>query len=210
MHRSGVNNNINYYTATNPTNGYARHTANFVDVEIGTNFNLEIENSSSSNCANTYVWIDWNEDFDFQDEGELVYATTTAICNSPIQHSVIINIPQLTKAGTKRIRIRTIDKNINNPLACQTIPKSSTLDLDLIVRDSYCLNTSNYNTANYFITELVTEGGSNNVNYNASVAPINNYTYFTENQIDSQVSNTFFMNFSLSRVRIYSFQIHDI
>ncbi|MDA9970776.1 GEVED domain-containing protein, partial [Flavobacteriaceae bacterium] len=197
--KKGVNNNnIDYYTATNPTNGYARHTANFVEVETGTNFNLEIENSSSSNCANTYVWIDWNEDLDFQDEGELVYSTTASTCNSPIQQNMTINIPQLTKAGTKRIRVRTIDKNINNPSACQTISKSSTLDLDLIVRDNYCLNTSNYNTANYFITELETEGCSTNINYNTSVAPLKNYTYYTENQIDSQVSNTFFMNFSLS------------
>ena len=92
--------------------------------------------SLGAGTVNQYfaIWIDWNRDQDFDDQGEFVY--TTSISGSVFNSS--IQVPRGAKPGlcTMRVRSRRSSAFLASD-ACSTVPFGETEDYRLTVRLRY-------------------------------------------------------------------------
>ncbi|MEO0045448.1 MAG: putative adhesin [Bacteroidota bacterium] len=79
------------------------------------------------------IWVDWNDDLDFNDAGEKVYASGSFV-NSAIGSFVV---PGNTTVGQHRMRIKA-DAGSLNPLPCSTISNGETEDYTLEVTPLPC------------------------------------------------------------------------
>jgi len=70
----------------------------------GTTVNFSFTNNPTWN-ENYGLWVDWNQDFDFDDPGELVYGVTNVSIGSTVTGS--FTIPMTAIPGTTRMRLRT-------------------------------------------------------------------------------------------------------
>jgi hypothetical protein len=101
---ANINNTPTGFTA----GGYANYTAMVVSQNAGLNFNITATHPSS-----TYgytVWVDWNNDLDFNDPGETVISTGYLATPAAIGS---VTIPVGTPAGNYRMRIR--NAYLSNP-----------------------------------------------------------------------------------------------
>ncbi len=120
-------------TLDNPSgndNGYGNYTDMGTDLEIGTTYDLSLKPGySESPYAEFFnVWIDYNQDGDFEDADELVFSTpdgTMATVTSPI------TIPVNALIGNTRMRI---SMKWNSPA------DYCTEDFDYGEVEDYCLN----------------------------------------------------------------------
>lgn len=74
------------------------------------------------------IWVDWNDDFDFNDAGELVYASGSYITSATGSFSV----PGSASVGNHRMRIRA-NYFSTNPSACGSISSGETEDYTFTV-----------------------------------------------------------------------------
>ena len=63
---------------------------------------------------NNYVWVDWNNDGDFTDTGELVYSGTSSSTNPTTLNGTFL-VPSTATLGNHRLRIGAMDTGSNNP-----------------------------------------------------------------------------------------------
>ncbi|TXC85217.1 GEVED domain-containing protein [Luteibaculum oceani] len=78
------------------------------------------------------VYVDWNEDFDFDDTGELVITQSTFTAGDVTPQTTPITVPDGTTDGIKRMRIR--GHSTSNPIGpCGSIGLGETEDYTLIV-----------------------------------------------------------------------------
>ena len=110
--------------ATGKNNAYEDYTAMSTDVYKGKTHNLTIKVNTDGNFkVVTKVWIDWNQNCDFNDAGEeydlgnATDVTNGATSNSPLT----ITIPNTAQLGTTRMRVSSkyTDTNVY-PTSCQT------------------------------------------------------------------------------------------
>lgn len=97
--------------------GYQDFTAISTDVELGSTyfFSTNIQDNYSSN--EVIVWIDYNQDKDFDDPGEEVFSATGIGPN----HSGNITIPCSAMLGNTRMRVRSHDTSTGpNDTPCGT------------------------------------------------------------------------------------------
>lgn len=191
--KNAINENLKLYTAAYPEKGFVRYTTQFIEEKPGGEFTFYIENSGS--CANTYVWIDWNDNKTFE-ANERVTAFENG-CQNPSNLTFNVQIPSDVVPGIKRVRIRTIHE-AQTPSSCGVIVDSGTIDLDLKINDGYCTSLSNYNTSNFFVEKLTTSTCSYNIDYTNTVAPLKAYSHHTNTIAEAGLSETFFLDFSLS------------
>jgi len=91
--------NINN-TTTNSAGGYGNYSASLSTSNYpGYTTNISMTPSSGTNYY--YCWIDWNNDLDFLDGGEIIFATTTFTAS----YSGSIVVPTGQAAGTYRMRV---------------------------------------------------------------------------------------------------------
>lgn len=112
---------INNTTAAE-TGNYGNYSAMSFDATLGStvNFNIAYNTCGSFSCYDyvTYIWIDWNNDLDFNDAGELVY-TGLSNATAPIVLAGSFNIPpNASLAGSHRLRIGALDSG--TPTPCYT------------------------------------------------------------------------------------------
>jgi len=168
------NDNINYSTNLYPDTGYKRHINSKVSVLPGANFTLNLTNSSASNCARTKVWIDWNNDEDFDDIGEEVFnGGISNMCNNSLTYTIPVTAPADVYQGIKRMRIQVKNSFETEPKACGANEKSGTTDFDVEILDAYC-NVSG--TGNYNANKVITSGGISNINFIGG-SGTNNYLF---------------------------------
>jgi|GEM_PF-1882574 len=79
--------------------GYTDFSDQAVSQVPGGSFNIDLEVSSGTHYF--YVWVDWNKDLDFSDEGETIVATTTYTDS----YSGTVNIPGTQTPGDYRMRV---------------------------------------------------------------------------------------------------------
>ncbi len=115
------------------------------------------------------IWVDWNNDGDFADAGEKVFASASTASS----HSGSFTIPALAAAGNYRMRVRAWYSN-NNPDPCTNITYGEALDFKLtVITPLPCSgNPSN-------ITVSAITGTTATVSWTAaSPAPASGYQYY--------------------------------
>lgn len=95
---TGINN-----TTGAETGNYGDYSAQIANVFQGTSVSAAITYSTGYTYE-TVIWIDYNDDLDFNDVGETVY-TGTSTATIPTTLTANINIPLTAPLGTHRLRI---------------------------------------------------------------------------------------------------------
>lgn len=157
---------VNNTTGTE-TNNYGDYSAMIGDGQQGTSLTVDITYSTGYTYG-TRIYVDWNNDLDFDDSGELVYTGLSSSSN-PTTLSASFTIPVATPLGNYRMRIGGTDNN-SGPNPCYTGSYGSTEDYTLQVTAApTCFDP----------TVTAVTGISNNaatLNWNAaSPAPSNGY-----------------------------------
>lgn len=169
---SGGNNNLNFSASQYPSFGYEHHTLSTISTHAEDSFTLSLVNSNASNCARTKVWIDWNNDNDFDDlEEEVFSGGIMGSCGNSLTYNISITVPITVYQGVKRMRIQVRDSSESEPEACGTNDKTGTADFDLEILDPYC---SVIGTGDYNANKVLTDGGIINIDY-AGSSGSNNY-----------------------------------
>ncbi|MCB0771159.1 MAG: proprotein convertase P-domain-containing protein, partial [Flavobacteriales bacterium] len=101
--------NVSVANINNPSPGiqvgYENYTAIVADMAPGTAYPFSIVPSPVYASDRLLIWVDWNNDFDFDDAGENVYSSPGAA--NPFLGS--ITVPAAQPAGFYRMRIRLHD-----------------------------------------------------------------------------------------------------
>ena len=101
--------------------GYENFTAISTDLEQGSNHDLSVSvNTVTNTTMYTKAWIDWNNDFDFDDAGEEYdLGTATNVSSGTTSLSPLnISVSGSATLGTKRMRVST--KRNSAPTSCET------------------------------------------------------------------------------------------
>lgn len=117
--------------------GYADFTASVINAERGSSISISLHPGFTSNFlyTNTYpeywrVWIDYNQDNDFDDAGELAFdagSTSTATVNGSI------NIPANASLGSTRVRVQM--KYNAASTACESFARGEVEDYTINLSD---------------------------------------------------------------------------
>ena len=171
--------NINYFTGSYPS-GYSRYESGQIGAIIGSRFSLTVENSSGSNCARTKVWIDWNNDDDFDDAGEeILNAGIDASCSNATSNTFNVTVPINAFVGLSRMRVQVRDANDSEPIACGVVSNSSTTDFNIRVLDTYCSSKTNYNQI-YYLKKLLTNSCNGSIDFETTYAPLKGYKHHVQ------------------------------
>lgn len=109
--------------------GYGNFTGMTVSQTAGSSFNFSsVYYDAVSYTYGFNIWVDWNNDMDFNDPGEKVYASGSYNTNN----SGTITIPTGTPVGNYRMRIRA-NYLATDPAACGSISSGETEDYTLAV-----------------------------------------------------------------------------
>lgn len=106
---SGLESNLDYSESI-PSGNYEFYKEQTLNLEQGQTFNLAVTNSNG--WSRTIVYIDWNRDLDFEDEGERLEpfsAEKLYTGDDSIEHNKDITVPVDAKTGKVRMRILTGD-----------------------------------------------------------------------------------------------------
>ncbi|WBV61888.1 fibronectin type III domain-containing protein [Chryseobacterium camelliae] len=117
--------NLNY-TASSYT-AYVDNSSTLINTSPGSVINVSLKGANTS-YYRYYVWVDWNNDLDFDDAGETILATTTTV-NTGV--STVINIPAALPYGTYRVRFATSGSGAIT--SCGPAPYGSYVDYNLKV-----------------------------------------------------------------------------
>ncbi|MDX1830131.1 MAG: GEVED domain-containing protein [Lutibacter sp.] len=176
---------VNFNTIDNATpiedNDYSDFTSISTTVLKGSSYDLTVKVNTDGNYAvGAVVWIDWNQDGDFNDNGEefnVGYAVNVSNGNTSLSP---YNITIPTTANTGPTRMRVSAKFNYYPLSCETEFDGEVEDytvnliepnivIDNISPMSYCEGDSvdipytlvgNYNSGNVFTAQLSDTSGS--------------------------------------------------
>jgi len=114
------------------------------------------------------IWVDWNDDLDFNDPGEKVFASGALVTSA----SGSFTIPATAAIGQHRMRIKA-DAGTFNPTPCGTITNGETEDYTLEVTPLLCSgNPSN-------LASIFTSQTTATVSWTAPIPPPNGgYQYY--------------------------------
>jgi hypothetical protein len=167
---------VNNTTAAEVTN-YGDYTAMIGTGIKGTSVPINITSSTLSYTYQLIIWVDWNDDFDFNDTGENVYSGSVTSATL----AATIAIPSGATIGNHRIRIGAIDTgtptpcyngtygtyedytlNVTAAAACTLAPTVTTPSDRSIASGANTTFTSTIaNSPDSIIWEVSTDGGSN-------------------------------------------------
>nr|WP_322624769.1 GEVED domain-containing protein [uncultured Flavobacterium sp.] len=120
---------INSTSGTKPTN-YGDYTNLSTTADVASTVNFGVTYGTRYTYG-TKVWVDWNNDSDFDDEGELVY-TGLSTADDPTTLSGSFVVPTTALLGSHRVRIGGTD-NDNGGTPCYTGTFGSYEDFTLVV-----------------------------------------------------------------------------
>ncbi|RNC79838.1 MAG: choice-of-anchor D domain-containing protein [Winogradskyella sp.] len=102
--------------------GYSDYTAQSTTVTQGGTENLTVRVNTDGNYTSyTMVWIDWNQDGDFDDSGESFdMGTATNVSDGATANSLplVVNVPAGAALGNTRMRVSS--RFGGNPTSCET------------------------------------------------------------------------------------------
>ena len=119
-----VFNNINQIDRATQTAAYSDFTSTFNDINRESSYDLSMRvNTNGDYEVATKVWIDWNQNCNFSDPGEVYdLASATAVFDGATTNSPrAIIIPSDAVLGTTTMRVSTRLADVGSPFsACQT------------------------------------------------------------------------------------------
>lgn len=108
---------VNDNTATTADTRYQNHSDMIGDVFAGVDVEVNITYRTGYTYG-TIIWVDWNDDMDFDDEGEVVYRGQSASSN-PTTLTATFTVPATAALGDHRMRIAGadsyFDSYVSNP-----------------------------------------------------------------------------------------------
>ncbi len=145
-------------------NGYEDFTALSTDVEIGETYILSIINTYPAENTDLAVWIDFNDNYSFDDAGEKVICAAESTGNGDFE----ITIPGTAELGSHRMRIRTKYQGADCGEPCGTTTYGEVEDytVNVIASDLPAVETSAYSNitkTSATVTGEVTYEGSSSV-----------------------------------------------
>jgi hypothetical protein len=124
---TGGTDNITNNNSGLSAGGYGDFSDMAVSQYPGSNFDFSA-GFSADQTYYLYIWVDWNNDLDFDDDGEQV-VSTASYQSSPYSGSVAV--PEGTPAGDYRMRVRNSESGVVGP--CGSINYGETEDYTLTV-----------------------------------------------------------------------------
>jgi len=160
---SGAVANLNYSATSGVP--YVNNTSSILQTYPGNSFNCSLAASAGTNYF--YIWVDWNNDLDFDDQGETILATTSYASN--VTHT--ISIPAGTTAGAYRMRMANSWSGAIT--ACGPADYGNYVDFTLqVAAPPSCI-------APTAITNTATTNVSGTISWTApATAPANGYEYY--------------------------------
>ena len=103
----GAAQNLSHVNAAIPTNNYKYYPEDRLIVKRGSDFTLHLVQSNNWSCS--AVWIDWNGDRNFTNDGEriAVFGEFEGTNNGP--YSISVHVPADASLGVVRMRAATVD-----------------------------------------------------------------------------------------------------
>ena len=127
------------------SSGYADYTSQSTSMNIGTSYPIEIITAVGTDIGYGYtgdrcgIWVDWNQDSDFDDTGEMVFSQ-----QSVGYFATNITPPANALAGNTRMRVRLVFDQTLNP--CGTSNYGETEDYTINVIAASILKVSGHVT----------------------------------------------------------------
>ncbi|MEN6385242.1 MAG: GEVED domain-containing protein [Phycisphaerales bacterium] len=112
--------------------GYANYTNLSTSMNIGSSYPITIENGNGDQYDQCGIWIDWNHDLDFDDDGEAAYQS--ALGAGPYTANIVP--PTNTIVGQTTMRIRIVYTGNNALTPCDWIDFGETEDYTINVADA--------------------------------------------------------------------------
>ena len=173
-------NTINHSDGAPKDNSYEDFTnTHSTTLDIGATHDLSVKVDTDGNyTVHAFAWIDWNRDYDFDDDGESydlgsAYNVSDGLTNlSPLT----ITVPESAQPGTTRMRIAA--KYYSDPSSCET-------DFDGEVEDYAIIITAPA------LAEIAISGNANEIEDGDTSTSTSNNTDFGSVNIDETISKTY-------------------
>lgn len=185
---AGADANISYAGAQ-PAGNYEHYEGETIIAQPGGSFELSL--AQSNTWSRSIVWIDWNGDNDFEDDGEFVAALGLGNQSNDGPFNVQVNVAAVTEPGLIRMRVLTGDawSYADIPTSpCGEMANSTTKDFNIeIGGTAYC---SVSGTGAYNADAVTTTGGDTNIDYTGA-QPSGNYEFYTSGILGVQSGGSF-------------------
>lgn len=131
--------NVQLGTTNFPTGDvvYFDHSATTVDMSQGVSNNVQIT-FATGYTYDTNIWIDFNNDFDFEDAGELVQTGIASTNANPTTLNASFVMPATAALGVHKMRIGTSDFGQVPPNICYSGAYGVTLDFSVNIVVAGC------------------------------------------------------------------------
>lgn len=123
---------------------YVNNTTTAIAVEPGTNTNVQLV-FATGYTYDINIWIDFNNDFDFNDAGELVKTGIACTAANPNTVDASFLMPLTAPTGPHRMRIGTADDGQVPPAPCYNGAYGVTLDFTV----DTTLGSNSFDTSNF-------------------------------------------------------------
>ncbi|WP_396166632.1 fibronectin type III domain-containing protein [Flavobacterium sp.] len=123
---------------------YVNNTTTAIAVEPGTNTNVQLV-FATGYTYDINIWIDFNNDFDFNDAGELVKTGIACTAANPNTVDASFLMPLTAPTGPHRMRIGTADSGQVPPAPCYNGAYGVTLDFTV----DTTLGSNSFDTSNF-------------------------------------------------------------
>ena len=125
-------------SVANATDTYTDSTATIVDFAQGINSNVQIT-FETGYTYDTNIWIDFNNDFDFTDAGELVKTGIASLVTNPTTLNASFIMPATAPLGQHRMRIGAADEGQVPPAPCYSGTYGVTIDYTVNIITASCV-----------------------------------------------------------------------
>lgn len=122
-------------TDTGCADGYADYTSLSTTLDTGNKYVITVIPSYSimGTSAECTVWVDWNQDFDFDDPDEILEMDSSTN-NDPCRE--LLSVPEDALLGDTRMRVRLHKSTLDNP--CGFMPDGEVEDYTITVVNEDC------------------------------------------------------------------------
>ena len=130
------------------SDGYSDYTDQIASVDIGNTYDITIENGSPVSTDDLGVWIDWNQDGDFDDENENVVCEAANFGMGT--YPITIPTDVIGGATTMRVRIKYSGTDCGDPCGSTNFGEV----------EDYSINVNSWFILNYeSVVDTITPGG---------------------------------------------------